>query len=269
MFLGIWNWMFRGGLAMATLGVVWSLWPVPGARAYANVGIGRSRYRAGPRVSIDLGHFNDSPADARFLGLAGLLTWDGYRVSRSRQPLVPEFLKDVEVLVIGNAMPYPQAFERLARAVKLDGRAVFAAEEVDAVRDWVNGGGSLLLEAAAPGPAEAAGPLAREFGLWFRECPAPVYSVVDTGREGHVAMLARGWIEAAPSVTPVLIGGDTAGCVARKAVAVRMTFGSGRVVALAAQLERDEEWVRRTGVDPRVMDNRSFLLAIMHWLSRG
>lgn len=274
---------------MATLGLVWTLWPAPGARAYMLPDrIARSRYHIGPRVSIDLGHFNDSPSDSRFVGLAGLLTWDGYRVTRSRQYLVPEYLKDLNVLVIGNAMPYPPGFGRLAKAVSLDRRAVFGADEVEAVRDWVQAGGSLLLEAAAPGAADSAAPLAAALGLSFRECSAPVFlpaaepgnHTILAGRAefaegvGRAAVLASGWIEAASAgITAVPLLSAQAStptpCIAGKPVAVALAFGRGRVVALSAQLERSNDLVRQTAVDPRHLDNRQFVLNAMHWLSRA
>ena len=48
-----------------------------------------------------------------------------------------------------------------------------------------------------------------------------------------------------------------------------LDFGRGRVVAVSAQLERNEELIRETGVDPRLLDNRQFVLNTMHWLSRA
>ena len=89
------------------------------------------------------------PSDSRFLALADLLTWDGYRITRSRQRLVPEYLKGFSVLLIGNAMPYPAVARRVAEAVGLGDLATFNADEVEAVRDWVRAGGSLLLIADA------------------------------------------------------------------------------------------------------------------------
>ena len=285
--MAFWNWTFRAGLAIAALGLVWTVWPAPGARAYSIAYRGsRSRYHLGPRVAIDLGHFNDAPADARFLALGDLLTWDGYRVTRSKQYLVPEYLKEISVLVVGNAMPYPAGVRRLAEGLGFR-RATFGADEIEAVRDWVRGGGSLLLEADSPGSGQAAGPLASSFGIAFHDCAAPVFlPLVETGehpilegrteydeRVASVAVLANGWIESAPpasAAAPLLIAPDAAGsCGAGKPVALAISFGRGRIVALAAQLERDEDLIRRTAVDPRNFDNRQFVLNALHWLSHG
>jgi hypothetical protein len=257
--LSVWNWIFRTGLAIALLGFVWTIWPAPGERAYGLYRRGRPLYHHGPRVAIDLGHFNDSPGDSRFLALADLLVWDGYRVTRSKQYLVPEYLKDTDVLIIGNPLPYRAGFRRLAQTLGLDTHATFAAEEVDTVRDWVRAGGKLLLEAGVPGSAKAAAPLAAALGLRLHECPAPVFVP-------EAAVVANGWIEAAsPDAhpTPLLkIPTSASGsCAAGKPVAVSTEFGGGRVVALAAQIERDDNLLRRA-------DNSPLILNAMHWLSR-
>jgi hypothetical protein len=281
--------MFRAGLALAALGLMGTLWPAPGARAYATTyRISRSRYHLGPRVAIDLGHFNNSPADARFLALSDLLVWDGYRAARSKQYLVPEYLKDIRILVIGNAMPYPAGFKWFADAVGMAGRAAFGGDEIQTVRGWVRGGGSLLLEADVPGSGRAAAPLAAAFGLQFHDCSAPVFlpkievreHAIRSGRSEYgesienVAALANGWIDSktsdAQSVTLLKAPANAAGsCTAGKPLALASEFGRGRVVALSAQLERNDDLVRSTGVDPRRADNRQFVLNSMHWLSRA
>lgn len=281
--------MFRAGLAITALGLVWTLWPASGKRAYLGTyRLARSRYHLGPRVAIDLGHFNDSPADARFRALSDLLTWDGYRVTHSRQSLVPEYLTDIHVLVVGNAMPYPPGFGRVAKAVGLAGRTVFGTGEVAAVRDWVRAGGSLLLEADVPESGQAAAPLGAALGLVFHDCPAPVFlpatkpgdhAILSGGSEHNeqiwsAAVLASGWIapragagQAVPLLNaPAALAGL---CPAGKPLAVALEFGRGRVVALSVQLERNEDLIRLTGVDPRSAGNRQFVLNVMHWLSRA
>jgi len=279
--------MFRAGLAIAALGLLWTLWPAPGERAYLSAyRLGRSRYHLGPRVAIDLGHFNDSPGDARFRALGDLLIWDGYRVTRSKQSLVPEYLKDISVLVIGNAMPYPPGFGRVAKAVGLAGRPVFAPDEVDAVRDWVRAGGALLLEADVPGSGEAAAPLGAALGLVFHDCPAAVFlpeskpgeHAILSGRSEYdenvrsAAVLAGGWVEptaAAGQAVPLLNAPAAGFCAAGKTLAVALEFGRGRLVALSVQLERNEDLIRLTRVDPLRTGNRQFVLNAMHWLSRA
>jgi hypothetical protein len=279
--------MFRAGLAISTAGVLWTLWPAPGARAYSTAYRGgHARYHLGPRVAIDLGHYNAAAADSRFLALGDLLTWDGYRITRSRQRLVPEYLKGFYVLLIANAMPYPAGARGVAEAVGLGGLATFGADEVEAVREWVRAGGSLLLIADAPHSGKAAAPLAAAVGATLHDCPAPVFlpAVVPAEhliREGRaeygervesVAALASGWVETAlpaGSGVPILKVPVNGSCAGGKPIGLALEFGRGRVVALTAQLERDEDLIRRTGVDPARLGNRQFILNAMHWLSRG
>jgi hypothetical protein len=275
--------MFRAGLAISAAGLLWTLWPAAGAHAYSAVYRGgHSRYHLGPRIAIDLGHYNSAAADSRFLALGDLLTWDGYRVTRSRQPLVPEHLQGFSVLLIGNAMPYPAGARQVAEAVGLGGLDTFSADEVAAVRDWVRGGGSLLLIADAPHSAKAAAPLAAALGVTLHDCPTPVFlpavvpeeHAIREGRSGFgervesVAALANGWAETALP-EPILQAPADGSCVAGKPIALAFEFGNGRVVALTAQLERDDALIHRTGIDPGRLGNRQFVLNAMHWLSRG
>lgn len=285
--------MFRAGLVISAVGLVWTLWPAPGARAYSAVYRGgRSRYHLEPRVAIDLGHYNNGEADSRFRALGDLLTWDGYRVTRSRQRFVPEYLKGFGVLLIANAMPYPAGVRGVAEALGLGGLATFEADEIEAVRDWVRTGGSLLLIADTPHSGKAAAALAAALGVTLHDCSTPVFlpalvpaeHVIREGRADFgervekVAVLANGWVESAGatgSVVPVLkvaLDGSFSprpGGAGGKPIGLALEFGRGRVVALTAQLERDEDLIRRTGVDPGRLGNRQFVLNAMHWLSRG
>jgi hypothetical protein len=186
-------------------------------------------------------------------------------------------------------MPYPAALGRLAEAGGLAGRAPFAPDEVEEVCGLVRAGGSLLLEANVPGSGRASAALAAALGLAIHDCPTPVFlpqaelgeHVILAGRpeeNEHVssaAVLASGWIEATSAgaaqaiallkVPPSAAGSRAAG----KPLAVALEFGRGRVVALSAQLERSDDIIRRTGVDPRRAGNRQFVLNAMHWLSRA
>jgi hypothetical protein len=83
-----------------------------------------------------------------------------------------------------------------------------------------------------------------------------------------VAVLANGWVEAALPAA-ILKAPVDAACAAGKPIGMALEFGGGRVVVLTAQLERDEDLIRRTGVDPGRLGNRQFVLNVMHWLSRG
>ena len=233
-------------------------------------------HHRGPRAVIDLGHWNGAPADSRLLGLADLLTWDGYQVIRARQRLVPELLEGVHVLVIAGPLAYPPGLWPLAEAVGWAGRSAFSPDETAAVRDWVSQGGGLLLAPNIAGSAAAASTLAEAFGLIFHECPAEVFlSEVTLGEHPllfgrpsmyeeveNASVVARGWIEAPASAAPLLSAPPEASgfCGPGKPLAEALQLGRGRVAALAVRLERDDGRMRRA-------NNRQLTLNIVRWLS--
>ena len=113
----------------------------------------------GPRVLFDEAHNNFHTATGRYKPFADLITSDGYRVTPNRQKLTREALKGYDILVTANALGAP------AMNTPEASNPAFTEEECDAVRDWVRGGGSLLLIAdhAPIGAANAA--LGRRFGV--------------------------------------------------------------------------------------------------------
>lgn len=92
-----------------------------------------------PRVMFDEAHNNFHTVSGRYKPFAELLFSDGYQVVVNRKPFAKESLRTFKVLVIANALG--------AEDMDDDGadQPAFTDEEADAVRDWVRGGGSLLL----------------------------------------------------------------------------------------------------------------------------
>ncbi len=88
----------------------------------------------GPRVVIDEAHRNFHTATGRYKPFASLITNDGYRVASGHGPFTPEGLKSVDILLVSNAFG-PEGH---------DDSTAFSADEVRAVRDWVENGGSFL-----------------------------------------------------------------------------------------------------------------------------
>lgn len=103
----------------------------------------------GPMVLIDEAHNNFHTATGRYLPFAELLRRDGYVVKASAVRFTAEALRDGKVLVIANAVE------------------ALTSEEIAAVRDWVAGGGSLLLIADHPPFAGPAAELGKAFGIRF------------------------------------------------------------------------------------------------------
>lgn len=155
----------------------------------------------GPRVAIDAAHANFHTADGRYLPFATLLRNDGFRVSANRQPFTGAALGQADVLVIANALA--DSASRNAA-----GRGAFAAEEIEAVWRWVNGGGALLLVADHDPAGAAAQGMAARFGVdmsagrthddphsdWTSGSPAWLVFGRDTGARilDHPVTLGRG-----------------------------------------------------------------------------
>lgn len=119
--------------------------------------------RTHPRVAIDAAHHNFHRASGRYRPLASLLSNDGYRVSENPRPFdSPGALDSMDVLVIANASGW--WLPRGSRAA----RPAFTTAEVEAVRRWVEEGGSLLLVADHYPLGAAAAQLAIAFDVEMR-----------------------------------------------------------------------------------------------------
>jgi hypothetical protein len=90
---------------------------------------------SGPRILFDEGHHNWHRAGRSYSAFVKLAQADGYRVGVSSSPITPELLRGCDLFMIVNAVGTNE---------RNDGPA-FTAPECDALRDWVSGGGALLL----------------------------------------------------------------------------------------------------------------------------
>jgi len=116
----------------------------------------------GPLVMVDAAHGNFHTIDGRFSAFAELLRLDGYRIHSADAAVTPELLKDAGVFVIANAI-----YDGDDADSELPTPHVFTPDEIRAIVDWVDNGGSLLLIADhMPFPAATAN-LANEFGVVF------------------------------------------------------------------------------------------------------
>jgi len=116
----------------------------------------------GPVVMLDEAHFNFHTAEGRYKPFAELLRRDGYVVRASSLKFSKASLRGGRILVVANPLA-----ERNRNDWSLPTPPAFSEEEVKAVRDWVKGGGALLLIAdhmPFPGAAEN---LALAFGVRF------------------------------------------------------------------------------------------------------
>ena len=108
----------------------------------------------GPVVAIDEAHSNFHTAGGQYKPFADLLTNDGYRIVPSTRSFAKDSLQGVHVLVIANAVVRDRPSS-----------AAFTEDECDVVREWVSGGGSLLLIADHAPYGSAAENLAGRFGV--------------------------------------------------------------------------------------------------------
>lgn len=114
----------------------------------------------GPLVVIDQAHNNFHTASGRYSPFANFLRRDGFRVDALTTAFTAKSLNPVRVLVIANALA-----SRNVRDWVVPTPSAFTADEIAAVREWVRGGGSLLLIADHMPFAGAAHDLAKEFGI--------------------------------------------------------------------------------------------------------
>jgi len=117
---------------------------------------------AGPLIVIDEAHSNFHTADGRYEPFAELARRDGFVVQSNDATFTPESLANIDILVIANALN-----ERNVDDWSLPTPSAFTTEEVEAVRGWVEGGGSLLLIVDHMPFSGAAMELGAAFGIEF------------------------------------------------------------------------------------------------------
>lgn len=122
-----------------------------------------------PTILFDEGHHNAHTIKGGFRPFASLMQNDGYQIRRNTGALTPEALNGVDVLVIVNAAggSNPKLFGINLVPLRKGEREgpAFTEMEVQAVRTWVEGGGSLLLIADHYPFGTAAAPLAAALGV--------------------------------------------------------------------------------------------------------
>jgi hypothetical protein len=118
--------------------------------------------RTHPVVLLDEAHANFHTLDGRYLVFGKVLRQDGYDVRPSRVPFSAAALKAARVLAIANALHPSNAS---GANWKLPTPSALTPAEIAAVREWVKGGGSLLLIADHMPFPGAAGELAAAFGI--------------------------------------------------------------------------------------------------------
>ena len=129
--------------------------------------VARPMYAAGrgPVVCVDEKHHNFHTLGGRFAAFGGLLKRDGYRPVPSAATFDATMLAACDVLVISNAQPNDDEWDRYP----IPTPSAFTSAEIAAVREWVDGGGALLLIADHQPLAGAAAKLASAFDVEFTD----------------------------------------------------------------------------------------------------
>ena len=256
----------------------------------------------GPRIMFDEAHHNFHTSDGRYKPFVELLSNDGYRVIRNRQPFVKTRLSGFKILVIANALGAEEDDDEGAD------KTAFTDEEIEAVADWVKGGGALLLIADHTPYGDAASALATRFGvdmgkgytfdpensvagnptqLIFSRDNKLLASVIAEGRnESERIKLVRSFtgqsLKGPEGSVEILKLADTATDkptytaetstpAAGRAQAIALKFGKGRVVVhgeaamLSAQISGPDK--HTMGMNVPGNDNKQYALNLMHWLS--
>ena len=127
--------------------------------------IGAPRWPAGrgPRLVLDEAHHNFHTLAGRYLAFGRLAAADGFRVAAGRAPFTDASLRGVDVLVIANALAARNAGDDW----RLPTPSAFTADEIAAVRRFVERGGGLLLVADHMPFAGAAEALGAALGVQF------------------------------------------------------------------------------------------------------
>lgn len=112
-----------------------------------------------PKVLFDEAHQNFHTTGGRYRPFVRLITNDGYEVTANKQAFSSALLSGYDILIIANAQGAGDDEQRASSA--------FTEAECDAVRAWVEAGGSLLLIADHYPMGSAAERLAQRFAVSF------------------------------------------------------------------------------------------------------
>ncbi|MFN7119400.1 MAG: DUF4350 domain-containing protein [Saprospiraceae bacterium] len=149
----------------AFTGVLWSQ-QVPDTSFKYPIAQPRYAGGAGPLILVDAAHHNFHTPDNRFLAFAKLLRADGYRVEANTKNFSAENLEKCKILVISNAINTVNEGNNW----RLPNPSAFTESEIQAVKNWVDGGGRLFLIADHMPFAGAATDLGKAFGFEFLNC---------------------------------------------------------------------------------------------------
>ncbi len=243
---------------------------------------------------FDEAHHNFHTAGGRYKPFADLMASDGYQIIPNRERFSGDFLNKGDILVIANALGQPDA-----------AKPAFTDAECDAVRAWIEAGGSLLFISDHAPMGSAAECLAKKLGVSMSTGATsdPEHSEgsdtslvftrqnqllgdhpITRGRDGtervnRIQTFTGTSVKGPEGSVPILKLADTAvdlavgdgqqASAAGRAQGVAFTLGKGRVVVMGEAAELSAQLIgdRQFGMNVPGLDNRQLALNIMHWLS--
>jgi hypothetical protein len=254
-----------------------------------------------PRLLLDEAHHNFHTAGGRYKPFAQIATNDGYHVVPNLAKFSKDVLKDRDILVIANALGAESMGDPAAQ------NPAFTDIECEVLRQWVDGGGSLLLITDHAPMGSAALSLAKKFGIEMstgatfdpansaEDRPASLMFTranklladhpITRGRDqseqvARVRTFTGQSLKGPPGSIPIMKLADTAVdrldekevSAAGRSQGLAFTYGNGRVVVLgeAAMLSAQVagDGTFKMGMNAGGIDNKQFTLNILHWLSR-
>jgi hypothetical protein len=115
---------------------------------------------AGPLLVIDEGHFNFHTLGEKFAPFGNIAKRYGFNVRSASGRIDGNYLKDVKILVIANALN-----EKNRNSWQKPVHSAFTPQEIEHLRNWVLNGGRLFLIADHMPFAGAAADLAKQLGF--------------------------------------------------------------------------------------------------------
>ena len=114
----------------------------------------------GPAILLDGAHHNFFVTDDFMLPFEGLMRADGFRISTGLSAWTPEILSGFDIVVVITALPFDYT-----EKTEVTDEFTFSQQEIQALRDWVDAGGSALIFSEHVPFDQAIGPLLKAFGV--------------------------------------------------------------------------------------------------------